>query len=339
MSTTSNTIAAALEAYKKNGLDGNFERVPLLDRWKKVGGVKQESGRVVAAPLMLDTVSTGVNLATGSEPIVIQSTRPFATATYNWSRMGYGIIITGKDLDETTGPMRVIDLAQKYLDNAYAQAQRELNAKIVANSGSAFSELTSFYGASTSGQATGIFEELAFGSQTNVVGGVDKASWVDSWQHQRVDFADDFSANAHLLRKLIRDCYHRTPSREWPHLVLASDSAFTNYEATLTANERYMSTGGTRDSGAPELMVMGVPMVFEPIMPASSTADEEFSFYVLNLKNITLNHTPGGWFKLGKWTDMLPGAIDGQGCNLIVDVAVAVEHMPSSGVGVDGDTN
>lgn len=341
MATNSNTIAAALEAYKAEHLDGNFTATPLLSHWDRVGGIKKTSGRSLSCNLMLDEVSTGIDLVTGGEQLTLSSVRPFATATFQWARRAYPIILTGKDKDETSGEQGLFDLAQAYLENAHESAMRELNLKIIANTGgdSIYKDLASFYGTSTDGQATGIFEELAFGSQTNVVGGVNKASWVDSFQHQREDVADSWSTNGRTaLNKIIRNCRHHTVGGGLPDLILMSDDGFANFEGGLDANERYGDAGKVRSTGTVELMIKGIPVAYEPGMPTSTVADELFTAYVLNLrKSLTLHHTPKGWFSLTPWQDMLAGQIDGEGCNLVMDVAVGVSHLPSVGVIVDGD--
>lgn len=341
MAVSGEVLSGVMEGYKKTSLDGNYAGLPLFDYWKKAGGIKEEGGRNITVPVTVAEHSSGIDLVTGREPVVLATSDIQKRLIFDWARGVHPITLSGKDKAEYSTDKAIINYMQTLLTNVREAHLRSINSKIIANTGSLWSDLITFNGMSTGGGgvATGIFRPAAFGSQTGGLGQLTaRDAFGNALQHQFGDAADDFSANGRSqLAKIIRSCRKRSIGGKGPSVILMSDEGYSNLFDGIVTNERHLDSSKMVTSGPSDFVFMGIPVAFEDELPTSATADEEVTAYVLNLSDsLHLNYIE--WLKLGPWISLLPGQYDGEGCQLTSHIAVSVQHMPSLGVLVDGNT-
>ena len=340
MAISGQVLAGVLEGYKKESLDGNFAAVPLIDFWKKAGGIKEGSGRNIVCPVQVAEHSATADLISGREAIGLTVSDTLKRLVFDWSRGVDRVIVTGKDKDEYASDKAMINYVKDLLRNVQDSQLRGINRKLILNSGAAWSELTSFNGAASTGggATTNVFRPQAYGSQTGVIGTLDRALYGNALQHQYQTAGADFSVNGRSqLSKVIRSAQRQTVGGGYPHLVLMSDAGFNNLFDTIVSNERFTGQGQAVMTGPRSIEFMSVPVAFDPDMPVGTTV-EEYTAYVLNLLDgMNLDYIK--WMELGPWVDFLPAGMDGEGCTLVSQVGLAVKHLPSSGVLVNGNTN
>ncbi len=341
MAISGQVLAGVTEGYKKKALDGNFAAVPLIDKWKAAGGLKQGSGRNIVCPVQVAEHSSITDLISGRENIALTVQDNLKRLVFDWSRSAGRIIVSGKDKDEYESDMAMINYVQTLTKNVYDTMLRAINKRILLGTGQGFSELVSFNGADVGGggATTNIFRPQSFGSQTGVLGTLNRALFGNALQHQLQTASDDFSVNGRSqLSKVVRACQRQSVGGVYPHLILMSDAGFNNLFDTIVSNERFSKEGQLVMTGPRDIQFMSVPVCFDPDMPTSATVLEEYTAYVLNLEGgLTLEYIK--WMELGAWSNLLAAGIDGEGCSLISEIGLGVQHLPSSGVLVDGNTN
>ncbi len=346
MAITSDVLASTLETIRDEAMDQLFIATPLLNAMDKKGGIvpvtQIDGGRRMVVPVVVRNHSTSVDLTAEDSVLPLSFSDVLEDGTYNWAHNAAPVILGKKVELENQGQAARVSVAEVRLKRVMEQMRFELNQKMVGNpAGAKFSDLTTLFGFSDgNGSSTGIFEGLAFGSQTNTVGGIAKSSYVTSWQHQFGDAVDLFGTNGRpQLDLLIADC-EQYSMNGGPHLILCNRTVWSNLRRTLVATELYEGTGETKEFGYGRLVYNGVPVDYDRAMPAQVGAsdNEELGAYVLNLEDIKLYHLKGAWFELGDWNDGMFSGFMGRGTHLYSAVCLAPGKLSTSGVLVDANT-
>jgi hypothetical protein len=261
-------------------------------------------------------------------------------ATFPWVEHVIPIMLSDMEAKLNRGPEARIKILDARLKSNLNQMKRLITRRLlgVGTSGQALVSFNGMTSAGAGGFATGFFGKTAFASQTQTVGGITRSSSIPGWCHQIADVSDDFSANG---LDAMNSIYVATKSygASDKFLWLGSTGGVKNYKASIQANERYVD-GQALDAGRFDLAYNGAPVAIEPALTeegaSNSTADEEITFYALDLSHIKIAGVKDAFFDLSEWTTM-PG-VDAEGAYLRCMLTPAADHFASSGVIVDGNT-
>jgi hypothetical protein len=184
--------------------------------------------------------------------------------------------------------------------------------------------------------ATGWFEEVAFGSQANTVGGIAKSGFPLSWQNHVQD--GSFAANGlKKMQQLLIDIQQTAPEGD-VDIILASPLSYGLYKDELQQLERYVSATEQRNmAGRLGLEFNGAAMYIEPNLGfTGSGGTNKMSMYFLNSKLFTVYFDQDAFFSLEE-PDMISGyAAFSQ--NLLVRMQLATSNLSGHGILVNAET-
>ena len=180
---------------------------------------------------------------------------------------------------------------------------------------------------------TGFFEDAAFGSQTNTIGGIAKGSFTSSWQNQVADAANNFGNNGlKAMSNLIINTQIYAPEGE-VDIILASPLSYELYRNELTDQERYTSAEQMKDLvGRMALMYNGAMMYIDPNLGFTIAAGGavKVSMYFLNSKLFTVYFDKDAYFEMGDMERISGYAAASS--NIMVRTQLATSHLAGHGV-------
>jgi hypothetical protein len=262
-----------------------------------LGNVEEvDGGSYIDAPVILTDHSTITQLTTGYEAVSLAVKDPLRTASYSWCDAAAPIVITRKEELSNKGERAIIRIAEARLKQTMGMFKREVEKQIIAGSSTILTDLQTLNGLDA---ATGWFEELAFGSQTNTVGGISKTAFPTSWQNQVQN--GSFAANGlKKMQQLLIDCQQYAPEGD-VDLILASPLSYGLYKDELQQLERYVSATEERNmAGRLALQFNGAAMYIEPNLGfTGSGGTNKMSMYFLNTKLFNIYFDKDAKFELG----------------------------------------
>lgn len=327
-------LATTLRILRDKEVDNTFRTIPLLDSVQKMGNVeKVDGGSYVDHPVILTDHSSITQLSSGYEAVNLAVKDPLRTATYNWCDFVAPVVLTKKEELSNKGPRAVVRIAEARLKQVMGMLKREFEKQVVAGSSTVLTELQSLNGLDA---ATGWFEELAFGSQTNSVGGIAKSSFPTSWQNQKQD--GSFAANGlKKMQSLLIDCQQYAPEGD-VDLILASPISYGLYKDELQQLERYTSATEERNmAGRLALQFNGAAMYIEPNLGfTGSGGSNKMSMYFLNSKLFTVYFDQDAFFELGDMEHISGYAA--MAANIMVRTQLATSNLSGHGILINAET-
>lgn len=222
MAISNDILSSTLRILLDEEVDNLYKAVPLLDRMREQGGIETyDGGQKLDVPLILEEHSSITQLSSGYEPVNLAVKDALRVGSYNWCDFVAPVVITRKEEPSNKGERAIINIAEARMKSVMGLLKREVEKQLVANDSSVLTELNTFYGIDDS---TGFFENAAFGSQTNVVGGIDKAVF-GTYNNQRLQLGGvptSTNVTAEALTDLYVDCQVNTPDGSAPDLTLGS---------------------------------------------------------------------------------------------------------------------
>jgi hypothetical protein len=201
-------LASTLRILRDKEVDNTFKIIPLVDSINTLGNVEEvDGGSYVDSPVILTDHSTITQLSNGYEAVSLAVKDPMRTATYSWCDATAPVVITRKEELSNKGERAIIRIAEARLKQTMGMFKREIEKQLIAGSSTILTELQSLNGLDA---ATGWFEEAAFGSQTNTVGGIAKGSFPLSWQNQ-VQTGSFATNGLKKMQALLIDCQQFAP--------------------------------------------------------------------------------------------------------------------------------
>lgn len=288
-------LASTLRILRDREVDNTFRAIPLMDAVNTLGNVEDvDGGSYIDSPVILTDHSTITQLSTGYEAVSLAVKDPLRTASYSWCDATAPVVITRKEELSNKGERAIIRIAEARLKQTMGMFKREIEKQIIAGSSTILTDLESLNGV---GAATGWFEELAFGSQNNTVGGISKSGFPTSWQNQVQD--GSFAANGlKKMQQLLIDCQQFAPEGD-VDLILASPISYGLYKDELQQLERYVSSAEQRDmAGRLALAFNGAKMLIEPNLGFTS-GGTAVSMYFLNSRLFNIYFDRDAKFELG----------------------------------------
>jgi hypothetical protein len=245
MAISNDILSSTLRILLDEEVDNLYKAVPLLDRMREQGGVETyDGGQKLSVPLILEEHSSITQLSSGYEPVNLAVKDALRTADYEWCDFVAPIVITRKEELSNKGERAIINIAEARMKSVMGLLKREVEKQLVANSSTVLTELNTFNGITGgAGSATGFFENAAFGAQTNVVGGIDKAVFT-TYNNQFIDFGGNLATNMiSNLTDLYVQCQINTPDGSSALLIssattrtlclLKSSMLITNQKSTV----------------------------------------------------------------------------------------------------------
>lgn len=348
MAISNDILSSTLRILKDEEVDNLYKATPLLDSIQKQGGVETvDGGSKLDRPMILAEHSTITQLSSGYEPINLSASDVLRHQSYEFQNATIPIIITKVEEMANKGPRALVDVAQARMKAAMGQFKREYEKALVANSSSVLTNLSSLNGTAATGKATdGFFETLAFGNQTNTIGGIAKSSFPDDFQHQYAEIAAATVGGTELIDALTEiyvEAQLRTPDGSSPNLILVSPLFFKLYKAQLYNNQRFVDAS-TLDGGQMQLAFHGAALIPSPVMvglaagttPAPSSFAADIACYVLNTKYIKLVYDSDGDFEMTDFMDATGYA--SRYAYIFCRMQMVVDHLASQGIVVIKDT-
>lgn len=337
MAISYDILASTLRILRDREVDNTFRAIPLLTAVQKMGNVEQvDGGQKVDHPVILTEHSSITQLATGYESVNLAVKDPLRTASFEWCDFVAPVVLTKKEELSNKGERAVIRIAEARLKSVMGMLQREWCKQTVRGNSSVLTELNTLNG--ESGTGTGFFEVAAFGTQNNVVGGIDKAAFTSSWQNQVADVSpgvETFATNGlKSMSNLMIQTQLYGPEGD-VDIILASPTSFELFRNELSQLERYSSIEQMRDTvGRLGLLYNGAMMYVEPNL-GFTAAGKAFSMYFLNSKLFTTYFDKDAYFEVGDMERISGYAA--MASNILVRTQLATSNLSGHGLLLDGE--
>lgn len=275
---------------------------------------------------------TGVtNFQTGFEPYDDSALTTGRPAAYGFAISGLAAKIGQRQIRTYQNAAPAFEnWVQQTTANCIGILARGWDKRIVAGTGVGFADWQTFNGIDST---TGFFERGAKGTQTNVVGGLSKATYnyTPGWQNPTVSMAGALGSNFYQFDTMVSSI--RLLGAPMDKLFgLGAQPFMDNVKRYLRAYERYSDK--PYDSGVPFEMFSGIKFYLDYYMPTAgaSTATYPISAYIIDASNIPLfwldkckvgtHELPDGHFGVGEWRPasgmqdvwVMPMACAGQVC-------------------------
>ena len=297
MAISNDLLSSTLYSIRDGEVDELYKKVAFLDGVKKAGGVETEPGGIkIQRPLSIQEHSTITQLSTGYEPVSLAVNDVLRPAIYDWSDFVAPIVVTKKEEMENSGEYAIVKIVEARMKSVMGMLRRELNKQILVGNSAVLTSLNTLNGNVGVGSATGFLEHLAVGSQTNVVGGVSKATFstTPGWQNQ---FKSSSSAGTLVMNDLYELAIKANavaPMGDISHVIM-SETVLKQYRGLLFANERFIDAK-TLDGGRMALAFNGAIAEADPQMGFASSVAGTVGAYMLNYDGIKLVfHTDGNF--------------------------------------------
>ncbi len=336
MAIQNDILSSTARARSKKALDNLFQTVPLLDHIKKAGGVEIINGgqRITRAAILAEH-SNITQLSSGYEAVSSSVADVLRSPEYEWCDFVAPIVITKKEELSNRGENAVISIADSRMKSVIGMLKREWELQTIRGTSTVLTELGSLNGVNT---ATGWLEELAFGAQTNTVGGLSKATYASSnWNNQTFDVSGGGGTFAtqglNGMAELMLQTQIYAPEGS-VDLILASPTSYRLYKNTLQAQERYMPKETVLDAGRLALAYNGALMYVENNLGNAVGANTP-SMMFLNSKSMKVVFDSDANFSMTDFENKSGYAA--REAHMFVRTQIVADHLASLGLLVDAE--
>ena len=317
MALSFDILASTLRILRDREVDNTFRTVPLLDAVQKAGNVeKVNGGSKVDHPVILTEHSSITQLATGYESVNLAVKDPLRTASFDWCDFVAPVVVTEKEQLSNKGDRAVIRIAEARLQSGMGMLKREWERQTVAGNSTILTELNTLngegvfaagaWGPTALKDDTGFLNQADFGTQgvavPQTVGGIQKASFLTSWQNQTATAGGDFPNNGQqAMSNLMINTSIYAPEGEID-IILASPLSYEEYRNSLALLERYSSMEQMKSTaGRLGILYNGAMMYIEPNLGFTDAANTQpISMYFLNSKLFSVYFDRDAFFEMGK---------------------------------------
>lgn len=340
-------LASTLRILRDREVDNTFRTIPLLDAVQRAGNVEMvNGGQKVDHPVILAEHSNITQLATGYESVNLAVKDALRTASFDWCDFVAPVVITEKEQLSNKGERAIIRIAEARLKSVMGMLKREWCKQTVSGTSSILSDLNTLNGNGTTAAVgfpltpadlTGFFEVAAFGSQTNDVGGIDKANFQSTFQNQVGDAGNNFGTDGlQAMSNIMINAQTYAPEGDID-IILASPLSYELYRNELQQQERYTSAEQTRDlSGKLILMYNGAPMYIDPNLGYQiNGAATHVSMAFLNSKLFSVYFDKDAHFEMGDMERISGYAAASS--NIMVRTQLAISHLAGCGILLNGE--
>jgi len=327
-------LASTLRILRDKYVDNTFKNIPLVENMQTLGLIEQvDGGSKINHPVILTDHSSLTQLSSGYESVNLAVKDPLRTAEHNWCDFVAPIVLTRKEELTNKGERAQVRILEARLKQVMGMVKREIEKQLIAGSSTVLTELETLNGVGTN---TGWFEELAFGSQTNVVGGINKADFTTSWQNQVQNVASNFATNGiKRMQQLIIDVQQFAPEGD-VDIILASPISYGLYKDQLQQQERYVSATEQRNmAGRLGLEFNGAAMYVEPNLVASS-GGTDLSMYFLNSNLFSIYFDKDAYFEVSPM-EKVSGYL-AMACEIMCRMQICSSNLSGHGILVNAES-
>jgi hypothetical protein len=338
-------VAAEAEA-----TDMSYKTNAYLDAARKLLGEKgtQDGGHTWQTNVTIGDHSSITALPTGYEAINLNVNNIGKSLFFAPTLFVMPVVISGREKLINSGKHKLMDQYQMRTVRTIQSFMTSLNRQILKGDVARMSSLVSLNGVDST---TGILEENAFGSQTNVIGGLSKATYAAyrGMQNQRADLLGSFNANGvNGINSVFENMKAYSQSDRSKRLGTCSLSFMNNMKRAYEASEFLVYNGGDASSeilsvGHEAVKFRGVVFSSEADMPndgavtGASGNNDEISAYITNLHDIRPEFHVDAYFARDK-PIQLPGYFQTFATIISVMVQQTVRGYGGSAVIIGGDT-
>tara|TARA_R110002095_G_scaffold97354_9_gene85434 strand:+ start:97 stop:1158 length:1062 start_codon:yes stop_codon:yes gene_type:complete len=345
-------LASTLRILRDREVDNTFRTIPLLEAVQRAGNVEMvDGGQKVDHPVILAEHSNITQLATGYESVNLAVKDALRTASFDWCDFVAPVVITEKEQLSNKGSRAIIRIAEARLKSVMGMLKREWCKQTVTGNSTVLSDLNTLngegvnaagaWGATAAASTTGFLNRQAFGSQTNTIGGIAKASFTGSWQNQMADVTagtpTSFATGGlKAMSNLMINTQLYAPEGEID-MILASPISYELYRNELTAQERYTSAQQTKDLvGKLILQYNGASMYIDNGLGFTTTAGgQAVSMYFLNSKLFSVYFDKDAHFEMSDMERISGYAAAAS--NIMVRTQLAISHLAGQGILLNGE--
>lgn len=270
-------LSTTLANYRAKLHDNVIRAIPLF-AWLTANNRKitLDGGEQIVVPL-LHGRSTAVGSYDTFDTLDISEQQGIGAAVFPWRNLYGSVVIDGPTMRKNAGRSQVINLLQAKIEQAELSLREEVEIEGFSDgTGNNSRDLIGLQAAVTTTPTTGTYAGIDRSVATNAF-----------WRNRTGTTVTDYSANGNVrLTALYNTCSIGT---DHPDFLISTQATFENYEATLTAVERFTpASNPLGDAGFQILKFKGAMWVFSTLFP---TAITNGGIYVLNSRwlNWTVN--------------------------------------------------
>jgi hypothetical protein len=327
----------------KEWRDALHTSVGFLDAQTRIhgqGGPTQAGGSRIIQPFGVTRHSNATELITGYEHID-SSVQDFSKpASFEWAFTTEPVAISGVEEFINSGEAAILSILDGRTKDVANKMKQDFVRQVVKGDAASWTRWNTLNGVDFTGVANSAFlEENAVGAQTNIIGGLSKATYSSApgLQNQVFNGANSFNANGLAgLYSLGTEARAVSPSGPFD-VWLVSRDCFNNLKRSLSAQERYLEGAG--DGGKLVEYWNGVRIDVEYYMPddGAVTATTPISAYALNMQDIYCMWGPDGYFDMGDFMT-ISGEQDVRIAKMTCIGQLIAKHFGSSGLAHSLDT-
>lgn len=340
MAVTNPILSSTLQHIAKEAADALKVKYRFWEFASKNKAIREDiTGRTIVLPVVTNEHSSITYHGTDGYEVTDEGVNNILrNAEFEWMFATMPIAVDAKTRAINSGNAAIIDIYGEHVKSVIQKMGKELNLQALYGgvSGSTFSTL---YGG-TSGGGTGFVEGLVPASQSNVVGGLSKATYnVPGWTNAFATAGGAFntaSAGRIAMDSIQTQLMSRGAGDKPFDVVIMSEACFALYRASLSSQERFVDEKAL-DGGNLHLMYGGAPVVPDLAMnnTTSRAGNNIFSAYFLSSAGIGLYMLPSANFKVVERGVAVGSAVETW--QLQVGCQLGAKHLGSLGVLCNAD--
>ena len=255
----SDIISTTLELLVEKYADSTIRDLPLLAALQSKGRINKVSGgESISQPYVLRDHSTITDLSPslGRGEVSLAFADVSEKGSFNWGYFGQSIYLNSFEEHTTSGDAGKVNLLQMRTENVMGSARKGVERAILSAAGPMAGSLNSLWGFSAAA-GTGYLEADAFGAQGNTVGGISKATFVETFQNQVDTAGGAFATNGLAAMDRLQTNCDLYAQQGGVDLIMASVKSFNLLRSELGKKERYTRISerdGIAGTGAEGLM-------------------------------------------------------------------------------------
>ena len=276
-STFTEMVTTTLRNHARKLVDNVTDHNGLLRKLKENGNIVTKSGGYeIVFPLEYAENGTYQRYS-GYDQLDVAASDVFSAAKYDWAQVAIHVTASGRELRMNNGPEQMIDLVKARVKNAMNTAANNFSVDIYST------------GALTN--QVGGLGLIVTSDGSGTVGGINSANY-SFWANQFFENTGTGLATTTIGGSLNTLWLRTVRGNDKPDLVVMSNDMYAVYEASLQANQRYMSSDKA-SLGFSELKYKTADVIFDSNTNFGTTAEVG---YFLNTKYLYIvQHSEAQW--------------------------------------------
>lgn len=245
-----NLLTTTLESRTGKLADNVTDNNALLSRLKERGNIRPISGgtKIVEE---LEYGESNTYWYSGYDTLTFNNPQLFTAAEYELKLLAAPIGCSGEELLKNSGRERVIDLMEAKIKNAEKSLANQMSVGIYSD------------GTGNSGkQLTGLKALVADDPTTGTVGGINRATSGNEFWRNQTSTAGSALTAATIYEAMNGVFLACSRGSDKPDLIVADDSMFKTYEASLVPQQRF-TNAKLGEAGFENLKFKGADVIYD----------------------------------------------------------------------------